>query len=44
MGISTAVHDAIACLSYRHRAALNPYFLGKIGWQKFDGEIGRAHV
>ena len=37
MGINTAVHDAIARLCYRHRAALNPHFFGRIGWQKFDG-------
>ena len=38
MGISTVVHDAIARLCYHHRAALNPYLFGKIGWQKAGGE------
>ena len=37
MGINTTVHDAIARLCYRHRAALNPHFFGRIVWQKFDG-------
>lgn len=37
MGINTTVHDAIARLCYRHRAALNAHFFGRIGWQKFDG-------
>ena len=37
MGINTAVHDAIARLCYRHRAALSTHYFGKVGWQKEDG-------
>ena len=37
MGISTAIHDAITHLCYRHRAKLSKHFFGKIGWQKADG-------
>ena len=37
MGINTAVHDAVARLCYRHRAALYPHYFGKVGWKKVDG-------
>ena len=31
MGITTAIHDAIARLCYRHRAELSMHFIGRIG-------------
>src|SRR6266566_2409729 len=37
MGMNTAVHDAIARLSYRHRAELGTHYFGRLGWQKADG-------
>ncbi|KAE8784653.1 hypothetical protein D1007_41646 [Hordeum vulgare] len=40
MGMTTAVHDAIACLSYRHRVELGTHNFGRLGWQKPDG----AHI
>ncbi|KAE8774619.1 hypothetical protein D1007_52955 [Hordeum vulgare] len=40
MGMNTAVHDAIARLSYRHRVVLGTHYFGRLGWQKRDG----AHI
>uniref|UniRef100_A0A8I7B6V4 Uncharacterized protein n=1 Tax=Hordeum vulgare subsp. vulgare TaxID=112509 RepID=A0A8I7B6V4_HORVV len=40
MGMSTAVHDAIALLSYRHRVELGTHYFGKLGWKKPEG----AHI
>ncbi|KAE8821800.1 hypothetical protein D1007_00210 [Hordeum vulgare] len=40
MGMNTAVHDAIARLSYRHRAELGTHYFGRLGWQKPKG----AHI
>ncbi|KAE8805918.1 hypothetical protein D1007_17917 [Hordeum vulgare] len=38
--MNTAVHDAIACLSYRHRVELGTHYFGRLGWQKPEG----AHI
>uniref|UniRef100_A0A8I6XDP0 Uncharacterized protein n=1 Tax=Hordeum vulgare subsp. vulgare TaxID=112509 RepID=A0A8I6XDP0_HORVV len=40
MGMNTAIHDAIARLSYRHRVELGTHYFGRLGWQKPDG----AHI
>ncbi|KAE8821369.1 hypothetical protein D1007_00506 [Hordeum vulgare] len=40
MGMNTAVHDAIAHLSYHHRVELGTHYLGRLGWQKPKG----AHI
>uniref|UniRef100_A0A8I6WQN2 Uncharacterized protein n=1 Tax=Hordeum vulgare subsp. vulgare TaxID=112509 RepID=A0A8I6WQN2_HORVV len=40
MGMNTGVHDAIACLSYRHRVALGSHYFGRLGWQKPE----EAHI
>ncbi|KAE8804706.1 hypothetical protein D1007_19263 [Hordeum vulgare] len=40
VGMNTAVHDAIARLSYRRRVELGTHYFGKLGWQKPDG----AHI
>ncbi|KAE8820943.1 hypothetical protein D1007_00971 [Hordeum vulgare] len=40
MGINTIVHDAIAHLSYDHRAELGNHYFGRFGCQKSNG----AHI
>uniref|UniRef100_A0A8I6XX80 Uncharacterized protein n=1 Tax=Hordeum vulgare subsp. vulgare TaxID=112509 RepID=A0A8I6XX80_HORVV len=40
MGMNTAVHDAIARLSYRHRVELGTHYFGRLGWKKPEG----AHI
>ncbi|KAE8776257.1 hypothetical protein D1007_51113 [Hordeum vulgare] len=40
MGMNTAVHDAIARLSYRHHVELGTHYFGRLGWKKPDG----AHI
>ncbi|KAE8781483.1 hypothetical protein D1007_45265 [Hordeum vulgare] len=37
MGINTIIHDAIAHLSYHHRAELGNHYFGRFGWQKANG-------
>ncbi|KAE8787714.1 hypothetical protein D1007_38320 [Hordeum vulgare] len=36
-GMNTVVHDAITCLSRRHRVELGTHYFGSLGWQKPDG-------
>ncbi|KAE8787727.1 hypothetical protein D1007_38333 [Hordeum vulgare] len=40
MGMNTAIHDAIARLSYRHRVELGTHYFGRLGWKKPEG----AHI
>ncbi|KAE8797982.1 hypothetical protein D1007_26796 [Hordeum vulgare] len=38
--MNTVVHDAITCLSYRHRVELGTHYFGRLGWPKPQG----AHI
>ncbi|KAE8789289.1 hypothetical protein D1007_36539 [Hordeum vulgare] len=39
MGMDTAVHDAIARLSYHHRVELGTHYFRRLGWQKPEGAL-----